>query len=97
VLSPDAARALAAAITAVGALRHDPGTPNVIGELDQARAALRQLSSDDLMADVLDRVLAEVIACRLASQRHSPQLDAALRRALILARVEGETPTINVV
>lgn len=89
MLSTDAARALAAVIAAVGALTHDPGMPNVIAEVDQARAALRQLSSNDVMADVLHQVLAEVIACRLASQRHSPQLDAALRRALIFARAEG--------
>jgi hypothetical protein len=95
VLSPDAVRALAAAITAVAALRHDPGTPNVIGEVDQARAALRQLNPDDLIAEVLDQLLIEVVACRLASKRHSPRLDAAIHRALILARAEGQTPSAN--
>jgi hypothetical protein len=33
----------------------------------------------------LDRLLVEVIACRLASRRRSPQLDVAVRRALLLA------------
>jgi hypothetical protein len=85
VLSSNAARALTAAIGAVGALRHDPGTASVVAEIDQARAAWRELTSDDPMAHVLDRLLVEVVACRLASRRRSPQLDVAVRRALLLA------------
>jgi hypothetical protein len=86
VLSTDAARALAAALGAAGALRHDPGTASVVAEIGQARAALRELTAtDDLMAHVLDRLLVEVIACRLASRRRSPRLDLALRHALVLA------------
>ncbi len=85
MLSTDAARALAAAIAAAGALRHDPGTASVVAVIAQARAAVRELTSDDLMAHVLDKLLVEVIACRLGSRRHSPQLDVALRHALVLA------------
>jgi DNA-binding FadR family transcriptional regulator len=60
----------------------------VLAELDQARTAWRELNSDDLMADVLDRLLVEVVACRLACRRRSRQLDEALRRALVLAEAE---------
>jgi predicted kinase len=92
VLSTDAARALAAAVAAVGALRLDPGSASVVAEIDQARAAWRKLPSDDPMAQVLDQVLIEVLACRLASRRGSPQLDATVRRALVVARAQGHKP-----
>jgi hypothetical protein len=93
VLSTKATGALTAAIGAVGALKHSPGAPTVVAEVHQARAALRELTPNDPMAHVIDRLLVEVIACRLASKRYSPQLGDALQHALVLARAMGQRPT----
>jgi hypothetical protein len=65
----------------------------VVAEVHQARAALLELTSNDPMAHVIDLLLVEVIACRLASKPYSPQLGEALQHTLVLARAIGQRPT----
>jgi hypothetical protein len=93
VLSDAEARALTAAIAAAATQTHNPGTPNLLAELDQARAALSEVTSNDLLTDVVEQLLVEVAACHRAGTPYSRQLDNALRRAHVLATTEVHPPT----
>lgn len=68
-------------------LRADPRSADLVGVVDQVRAAVAALERD-LMAEALRRLLINIEECHRAGMAHSPELEASCRTVTIALLID---------
>jgi hypothetical protein len=90
MLSSMAAQLRAAATTvgvALDMLRTAPGSPAVLGAVDQAAAAVAVLTPD-LTGQALRRLVIDIEHCHRSGVAHSPRLETDLRAAMLALLID---------